>query len=252
VSEQARHDAQAAERAQRALLEFQERFVAVLGHDLRNPLSAVSMAAGLLAQRAAQVNDDNTSRVVARIASSTRRMARMVEQIMDLSRTRLGGGFAVAPAPVELCAMLSGIIDELRTVHPSRTILLRGASTLGVWDRDRLEQVFSNLLGNALAYGVATAPIIVTTHLHADTVRVEVHNAGPPISESLRAQLFDPFRRGERTSRETKTSGLGLGLYISRELIVAHGGDLTVSSDAASGTIFCVTLPRSSKKAALQ
>jgi signal transduction histidine kinase/DNA-binding NarL/FixJ family response regulator len=246
ASEQARREAEAAERAQSAVLEFQERFVAVLGHDLRNPIAAVNMAAGLLGQRAALAKDDATARVVARIASSTRRMSHMVEQIMELSRSRVAGGFEVKPAAMDLCAVLSGIVDESKTAHPAKAIELECSPLVGVWDRERLEQVFSNLIGNAIHHGSQASPITIETHLDADRVHVDVHNEGPAIPEALRSKLFDPFRRGERVSRETKTAGLGLGLYISRELVVAHGGDIAVHSDAERGTTFRVTLPLTS------
>jgi signal transduction histidine kinase/CheY-like chemotaxis protein len=244
ASERAREEAEAAARAQSEVREFQERFVAVLGHDLRNPLSSIVVAAGLLGQRAAQANDASTSRVVARIASSSRRMSRMIEQILDLTRTRIGGGLKVSPTSLDLSAVLTGIVDELRTAHPGRDIRLRCASIIGQWDRDRLEQVFSNLVGNAIHYGVETAPISIDARAQAGRVEVAVHNEGPPISETQCATLFSPFRRGDRDSRSSKTSGLGLGLYISRELVVAHGGQIEVQSSADQGTTFRVTLPR--------
>jgi phosphoserine phosphatase RsbU/P len=170
-------------------------------------------------------------------------MGHMVAQIMDLSRVRLGGGFDVSLAPVDLRAVLGGVIDELRTVHPSRTITLDCAPVTGAWDRERLEQVFSNLIGNANHHGSAETPITLTTHKEGDTISVDVHNEGDPIPEELLPTLFEPFRRGERTSQQAKTAGLGLGLYISREIVIAHGGDITVRSDAEHGTTFRVTLP---------
>jgi signal transduction histidine kinase len=135
------------------------------------------------------------------------------------------------------------VVDELRTAYPSRRIELECAPLSGLWDRERLEQVFSNLIGNAIHYGLEARPITIQAEQDDDAVRVEVHNDGVPIAEALRSQLFDPFRRGERSSREGQR-GLGLGLYISRELVVAHGGDITVQSDALHGTTFRVTLPR--------
>jgi signal transduction histidine kinase/FixJ family two-component response regulator len=243
-SEQARQHAEAAERAQRAIVEFQERFVAVLGHDLRNPLSAIEMAIGLLRQQLASSNDPRTARVLARMGTSTRRMSRMVEQILDLTRSRLGDGLRVDPAPMDLDVMLAGIADELRTAHPGRAVELRCPPLRGTWDRDRLEQVFSNLIGNALQYGSAETPIVVEAREEGTAVCIEVHNDGEPIPESLRTQLFDPFRRGSREGRSVNTEGLGLGLYISREIVVAHGGEIEVHSDAAAGTTFRVRLPR--------
>jgi signal transduction histidine kinase len=245
VSEQARRHAEASAEAHRAVLEFQERFVAVLGHDLRNPLAAIDMAAGLLRQHAEQANDSLAIRILARVRSSSLRMSRMVEQILDLSRSRIGGGLGVRPAPMDLCAMLTGIVEELRTANPSHKLELRCAAIVGVWDRDRLEQVFSNLIGNAIHHGSPKTPITVEAREVGAEVHVEVHNEGPVIPESLRKMLFNPFRRGDRDSRAVRTAGLGLGLYISREVVVAHGGEIDVRSSAAEGTTFLVTLPRS-------
>jgi signal transduction histidine kinase len=240
----ARQTAEAAERTQRLLLEFQERFVAVLGHDLRNPIYAINMAAGLLTQLAPKFNDELTTRTIRRLGSSSRRMAKMVDQLMDLSRLRLGTGFTLAPIENDLCELLTEVIEELRTAHSTRTIVLEcPPGVVGSWDRDRLEQVFSNLIGNAVHHGLPDTAITVSVQPERDVVCVEVHNRGAPIPEEIRDTLFEPFRRGERISR-TNSAGLGLGLYISRELVHAHGGAIAVSSDSVHGTVFRVTLPR--------
>jgi signal transduction histidine kinase len=144
---------------------------------------------------------------------------------------------------MDLGASLTGIVDELRAAHPERDLRLRCPPILGSWDRDRLEQVFSNLVGNAIHYGLETAPVTVDARAEGSHVEVVVHNEGPPISESLRATLFSPFRRGDLESRSPKTSGLGLGLYISHQLVAAHGGQIEVQSSANEGTTFRVTLP---------
>ncbi len=226
-------------------LEFQERFAAVLGHDLRNPLAAIDMASGILAQRAKEANDATSSRILARIESSSRRMSRMIEQILDLTRSRLGGGLEMRPSSMDLCPMLTGIVNELRIAHPGRPIHLRcPPSMLGSWDRDRLEQVFSNLVSNAIHHGDAEKPISIEVRPQGDGLRVDVHNEGPPIPEELRAELFSPFRRGSKDSRTARTAGLGLGLFISREIVVAHAGTLEAQSSSAEGTTFQVTLPR--------
>jgi len=245
----ARRAAMAIENAQAhaalsASLEFQERFVAVLGHDLRNPLAAIDMAAGVLRQRATLANDPSTTRVLDRMRSSSGRMSRMIEQILDLTRTRLGGGLPMAPGPMDLCDTLTGIVNELRTAHPSRSIVLHCEPLSGIWDRDRLEQVLSNLIANAIHYGHPEKPVTVEARAEDAGIQVDVHNDGEPIPDEVRAQLFNPFRRGNRDSRASKTAGLGLGLYISREIVVAHGGRLEVQSSPSEGTTFRVTLPR--------
>jgi len=243
LSEQAVIAAEAARATQRAASEFQERFVAVLGHDLRNPLGAIAMAAGVLKQQAVLSSNPVTARIVGRIDSSATRMSRMIEQILDLSRSRVGGGIEVSPAVMDLRATLAAVVDELHTAHPSRTIELRCAAIVGTWDRDRLEQVFSNLVGNAIHHGAADAPIAIAVHASDAGIQVEVHNEGPAIPEDVRETLFDPFRRGADDRRSTKSAGLGLGLYIARELVTAHGGRLEVRSTATEGTTFSVWLP---------
>jgi signal transduction histidine kinase len=150
-------------------------------------------------------------------------------------------------AEMDLVAALTAVVDELRTAHPSRALVLRGPpSVLGRWDRDRLEQVFSNLIGNAISYGLPDEPVTVDVHeMDADgPIRVDVHNEGPPIPEELQAKIFAPFRRGDRDSKGAQAAGLGLGLYISHAIVVAHRGELAVRSSSAEGTTFRVTLPR--------
>jgi PAS domain S-box-containing protein len=220
--------------------EFQERFLAILGHDLRNPLASLDMGAGILRQMS---KDPATIRILDRMQSSSQRMSRMIEQILDLTRARLAGGLPLDPKPMDLRALISYVIEELRVVHPSRTIDLRSGPLPGVWDADRLEQVFSNLIGNALLYGDPATPVAIDGRNDGRLVSVDVHNDSPPIPDDLQATIFSPFRRGERDSRTSKTAGLGLGLYISREVSLAHGGDLELRSSAGEGTTFRVTLP---------
>jgi PAS domain S-box-containing protein len=224
-----------------AVLEFQERFVAILGHDLRNPLAATEMGIALLKRRWGSA----APRIFERLESSSRRMSRMIEQVLDLTRTRLAHGLEMKPQPVDLCATLRRVVEELRVGHPSRAIELRCDPGLGgTWDPDRLEQVFSNLIGNAIQHGQPDEPVTVDASETKGTVHVRVHNHGRPIPAKLQDELFNPFRRGPRDSRATQTAGLGLGLYISREIVVGHGGEIEVESGPEMGTTFRVTLPR--------
>jgi len=223
------------------LQEFQERFIAVLGHDLRNPLASIETGAGILKQK---ITDPALAGVVDRVRASSLRMSRMIEQILDLTRSRLAGGFALAPRPLDLCELLQRITDEIRTARPECVIELRCRTLTGAWDQDRIEQVFSNLIGNAVRHGARGMPITVSAGGDDQAVWVEVHNHGPPIPPELQRVLFDPFRRGERDSRTAETEGLGLGLYISNEIAHAHGGTIAVRSNLAEGTTFRLTLPR--------
>jgi phosphoserine phosphatase RsbU/P len=228
--------------------DFQERFVAILGHDLRNPLSAIAMGAGLLQQRALSSKDEATTRIVERMTSSARRMSRMIEQILDLTRSRLAGGLQIKRETMSLDATVGAIVDELRAAHPSRVIELRCPPTVvGPWDADRLEQVLSNLVGNAIHHGDHGRPVTLDVRDENEEVVLTVHNDGPPIPEALRMEIFSPFRRGEQQGKTSDTAGLGLGLYISREIVVAHGGEIDVRSTDAEGTTFRIVLPRAPK-----
>ncbi len=220
--------------------EFQERFLAILGHDLRNPLAAIDMGAGILSE---YITDPAAVRVLERMRSSSSRMTRMITQILDLTRSRLAGGLEMAPGFMSLSATLLQMVEEMRSAFPSRTIEVSAPPITGVWDRDRLEQVFSNLIGNAVLHGDATRSVTVRAVASANEVQVTVHNYGEPISPEAQTTLFNPFRRGERDSRTAKTAGLGLGLFISQEIVRGHGGALSLESDATLGTTFRVTLP---------
>jgi PAS domain S-box-containing protein len=219
--------------------EFEERFLAILGHDLRQPLASIELRVGLLRQQSkspAFVQD------VDAIHDGVRRMSRMIQQILDFTRNRLGGGLKLVFSPMDLREALMPIVDELRTAHPSATIQVQCPTLSGAWDRDRLAQVFSNLIGNALVHGDPAKPVTVTAGAEALRVWVEVHNEGPPIPQELQSVLFHPFLRGERES--PSPVGLGLGLYISNEVVLGHGGQIEIRSTAAEGTTFRVVLPR--------
>jgi PAS domain S-box-containing protein len=222
------------------IYEFRERSLGILGHDLRNPLASIDMGAGLLRHRS---TDPMQLRILTRIQTSALRMSRMIEQILDLTRTRLAGGIPLERKPIDLREILGRIIEELRLAYPSRTIEMRSGPLLGTWDPDRLEQVFSNLVGNALVHGDPVAPITIGGGREGRLVTVTIHNNGTPIPDGLKASIFDPFRRGQLDAPSTRAVGLGLGLYVSREIALAHGGEIDLSSSAIEGTTFRVTLP---------
>ena len=214
-----------------------ELFLAALGHDLRSPLGAIILAAGSLLRHAAL--PEAAAKTVARIASSGERMSRLIEQLLDFARARAGQPIALTRRRVDLAELWHRVLDEVALSDPNRTIALhRIGNCVGEWDPDRMLQVFQNLVGNAVQYGDSTRPITITLEAARDSVVCEVHNWGAPISPQLLPVLFDPFRRGREGGR-----GLGLGLYIARQIVAAHGGHLDVSSSAEEGTRFCVTLP---------
>jgi signal transduction histidine kinase len=234
-------NAQLTERAQVTI--FQERFMAVLGHDLRNPLGAISMGIDLLKREVPAEH-----KTLQRMASSSQRMARMIDQLLDLTRSRLGGGIELTLRPTDLGKLTSDIVDELRTERAGAPCRVETKGNLrGNWDSDRLAQVISNLVGNALHHGAADKPITINLDGTSDRVSFSIRNEGKTIPEALQNVLFDPFRRGDRQSNSSKTAGLGLGLFISKEIVTQLGGTITVSSSSSEGTRFTFELPRESE-----
>jgi signal transduction histidine kinase len=226
-------------------MSFAEQFMGILGHDLRNPLQAITMATAVLVEQG-QLGENEAKRVQ-QIASSSRRMARMVEQLLDVTRARLGGGIAVERTRSDLVKSVTSVLDELSAAHPSLELRRSLPSELmGDWDRDRLEQVVSNLVGNAIQHGDPARPVTVTLSVgngDRGPVVLEVHNHGLPIPEAGLEELFAPWSRGAEDAPR-RTNGLGLGLFITREIVAAHGGTVGVRSSAEEGTRFVVTLPR--------
>jgi signal transduction histidine kinase len=215
-------------------------FTAILGHDLRNPLGAIMTAAHLLSKRA---TDDKTKKPLSRILSSGDRMARMIDQLLDFTRARVGSGIPLLPRQTDLRPVLEQVIEELGAPNPETEIALEHAGdTAGTWDPDRLAQVFSNLVGNAVQHGRADGRVTVRLDgSERDRMRVVVHNAGIVPPERVK-RLFEPMLGADR--RGENSEGLGLGLFISREIARAHGGGIAAESSEAGGTSFTVTLPR--------
>jgi two-component system sensor histidine kinase/response regulator len=221
-------------------LRLSEMFTAVLGHDLRNPLNAIVTSAYLL-QR--QSSEGPVKQSAERILSSGRRMGRMIQDMLDLARARLAGGIPLKREPLDLGTLIERVVREHQTTFPARRIEWRPEGTLwGDWDADRLAQVASNLLGNALQYGSAEVPVEVRADGKPESqVTLSVANGGS-IPADVLPHLFDPFRGGQRG--EGRNEGLGLGLYIVQQLVHAHGGTIDVDSGNGSRTVFRVTLPR--------
>lgn len=222
---------------ERELAEFREMFIGILGHDLRNPLSAINMAVGLLLRRGHI--DEQGTKAVARIVNSSQRMTRMIAQLLDLTRARLGGGLPIETRPTDLGELCRNVADEFEA--PIR-LEIEGDVT-GAWDPDRLAEVFSNLVGNAVEYAAPGTAAIIKAHADGAEVIVEVSNQGEPIPVGALQFIFEPFRRA-RQSQKSATGNLGLGLYIARQIILSHGGTLDVRS-AGGTTTFLVRLPRS-------
>lgn len=222
----------------REMLRLNEMFVAAVSHDLRSPLSTVLMGASMLEGKLA---DPMQERTLARMRSSAERMGGMLDQLYDLARVRLGGGIAIDPTRTDARQIAVRVAEELRLTHRERSIMVEGEpdGVVGYWDEQRLGQVLANLLGNALRHGDKEAPVRVRVLGGPAMLVIEVYNAGV-IAASVREHLFDPFRRGSQTARDS----LGLGLYIVRQIVLAHGGTIDVRSSEAEGTTFRIQLPR--------
>ncbi len=218
---------------------FRERFIGILSHDLRSPLTAILASAGLVLRQ--RDLDDPVLAAAARIASSAERMGRMISDLLDFTQARLGGGLSVLRKPCDLREVVKIGVEEALAANPGSTIQVAAeGDTKGAFDPDRATQLLSNLLINALAYGPAGEPIAVRVRGLGGMVEIAVENGGPPIAEEEQAALFDPFRRG-RTSG--KARGLGLGLFIVQQIAHAHGGDVAVTS-AEGRTVFRARLQR--------
>lgn len=216
----------------------------VLGHDLRTPLGVVHTTANYLLRT--DTLDGTQSKAVARVLMAAERMKAMVNDILDFTQTSLGVLLPVSPAPADMGEIAEDIAGEVRALHPSSRIeVFREGDLTGRWDSARIGQMLSNLTSNAVQHGQLGEPVTVGVSGDGDAVSVQVFNQGPPISQERLNTLFTPLRQAPagQADRLTGSSGLGLGLYIAREIAVAHGGSIEVTSDE-KGTTFCVRLPR--------
>jgi signal transduction histidine kinase len=223
----------------------QDMFLAILGHDLRNPLSATSMSA-LALMRFENVSDKIIS-TATRIYNSSQRMSKLINDLIDYTRTQLGKKLPVELKQSNLTRICADIIEEQQIAHPERSIVLSTEGTLdGKWDEQRIAQVFSNLLGNAIQHGMPTSPIEVHLSSSLDSVFIKINNKGKPIPPSKIQTIFDPLVRHEENAHaiDSYKSSLGLGLYITKEIVLAHNGSVNVRSTEPDGTTFEIELPR--------
>ncbi len=218
---------------------LREQFIAVLGHDLRNPLSAINATADLLMFRK---SDPFLVSSGERLRRAVHRMKGLIDDVMDFARGRLGGGIALSLAPIDtLGAHLHAVVDELKVANPARVIACEIAVAGPVYaDRARLEQLLSNLLANALVHGAQDLPVTVVARLDGEYVTIAVTNGGKPIPEHLLPNLFEPYWR---PASSEPGGGLGLGLYICSQIVQAHRGTLEVRSCHGHGTTFTARIP---------
>ena len=225
-------------KSERETAELREQFIAVLGHDLRNPLAAISAGARIL-QRSGVLQEQKD--VLDMINTTVTRMSDLIGNVLDFARGRLGGGITLdRDANRPLTPVLEQVIDELRTASPERSIETRIAITEPVHcDRTRIGQLASNLIGNALTHGTPDTPVRVAASTEGGVFEFSVANSGEPIPEAAMDKLFEPFFRGDlRASRQ----GLGLGLHIASQIAQAHGGRISLTSTPTE-TRFVFAMP---------
>ncbi|WP_242395076.1 sensor histidine kinase [Anaeromyxobacter oryzisoli] len=236
-AELARREAEAASEEARRIGAQQERLLAVVSHDLRNPLGALRVGLALVSKLGPL--GERQRKVVERMRGAADRMEGLVSGVLDLARTRQGAPLAVSRAPARLGAICARVIGELQTAYPEAEIALAvDGDDAGDLDPDRVAQLVSNLVGNAIVHGARDAPVQVRVSGVEGALRLEVENGGDPIPGELLPRLFEPFWRGRSDGH-----GLGLGLFIVREIARAHGGRIAVRS-AVGSTVFEVWLPR--------
>lgn len=232
-------------RYERLVKGSQNMFLAILGHDLRNPLGTLITGANFVMQATGIA--PKYVLVATRMFNSAKRMSRLINDLIDYTRTHLGRGMPIRTRMGCIVAVCEEVVEELRTFHPERSIELHAPHRVeAVFDDGRIAQMLSNLVGNAIQYGSKDAPVTVRVGGDADDIVIAVHNFGPTIPPEKLSCIFDPLVRiaASTSSDHTECTSLGIGLFISREIVKTHGGTICVESNAAQGTTFTVTMPR--------
>ena len=233
--------AEASERELRVAAEFREMFIGILGHDLRTPIGAIRLSAETLLLHGHL--DDRDRRAAARIISSGDRVTRMIFQLLELTRARVGGGFPLEPKPTDLGEVCRSVAEEF---GPALQLEVEGNLT-GVWDPDRLAEALSNIARNAIEHAAPETGVVVKAHPEGAEVVVEVINHGEPIPADVLPFIFEPFRRAQQHKSST-TGNLGLGLYIANQIVSSGGGKLVAYSTDGT-TTFVMRLPRNAPAA---
>nr|CAD6629970.1 PAS domain-containing sensor histidine kinase [arsenite-oxidising bacterium NT-25] len=223
--------------AEKEAARLREQFVAILGHDLRNPLASIAGGLYILSR---EPQSDKARRVLTMMSQSTERMSGLIQDMLDLARCRTGQGIAIDPKPTDLRAVLEQVVEELQAAHPGRgiqsSLQIKGNVSC---DGGRIAQLVSNLLGNALTHGAPDRPVRLTGTTDSDSLVLTVANEGQPIPHHVKDHLFEPFFRATSSGEK---QGLGLGLFISSEIARSHGGKLQVQSDERQ-TSFIFRMP---------
>lgn len=217
-----------------------ERFLAILGHDLRNPLGAITTSTRFLLEPGLSAAE--RADLVRGIESAGRRMSRLVSDLLELALSRLGDSMPVRATEFDLGAMIGDVVAEVRASYPHASIEVHlGHDLRGRWDRARLAQALINLIGNAVQHGDTSAPITVDARHGGGETIIAVHNQGPAIPAEILDGIFEALKGGAGANRDRRH--LGLGLFIVDKIVEAHGGTIDVQSTADSGTTFTIRLP---------
>lgn len=216
----------------------------ILSHDIRDPLQAVTLSTQLLLHTASLT--ERQVSIAQGALESAARIDALVDNLLDVTRSRFGGGALIICSPMDAGFVARQVIEELQAAYPARPIELDTSGDLKCeWDKARIGQVFSNLLDNAIQYGFKDTPIWVSVKGTPDAIRIEISNDGPQIASGRMDTIFDPLARADAAPADKPArKNLGLGLFITREIVRAHGGDIRVSSSEKDGTVLTVLIPR--------
>lgn len=222
----------------------QDLFLGVLGHDLRNPIGAALMAARLMVKR--DVPDSKQSVLSGQIVISMERATSILDDLLEVTRSAFGSKMPLVRTPMNMGELGQQLVDEMRTLAGDKQIEIKiTGDTEGEWDRPKMGQVFSNLIGNALQYSPSDSAITVTITDQEDRVLISVHNEGEPIPLDKQKTIFESMSRGKESgSQGAGSTHLGLGLFIAHKIVVAHSGKISVDSAQERGTTFSAVLPR--------
>ena len=223
-----------------------DMFLAVLGHDLRAPLSGIDMSAMLLAKPG--LSDAARLQSAVRIKRASRDMNRLITDLLEYTRTRLGAGMPIDRLACDLGPVCEASLEDIRAGNPEQQFVQRMSGELTLLaDGARIQQAVSNLLANAVQHGSRMTPVTLTADTEADAIVLKVSNLGDPIAPEALRSIFEPLVQAPSANsglHERSKTSLGLGLFIVREIVLAHGGTITVQSSAAAGTVFTIRLPR--------
>lgn len=222
-----------------------DTFLAVLGHDLRNPLNVISISGAFI--KKVKEDSDPIHKAGSRIVISSARMGLMINDLLEYARAQLGGRLLLKRHVVDMQRICQAVVDEARAAHPAQEFVLKPSGELiGSFDEARLQQVFANLLGNAARYSAPGQPIAVVVEGRVDAIAVKVHNVGPVIPSKSLETIFEPLVQLAQPTKlsEPSSHSVGLGLYIAREITEAHEGTIEATSSKHAGTTFTVLLPR--------